>query len=203
MPFEMHMEHLDYALLNSHGDIEAEAFFLKLARENREVADMVIGIRDSFFEAHARTDLQPEHVQFIKRALLRILALACAAPYAVNRERVPERLLEVFEEAYRDCENPESTHARYMRLADLGGVYDLWMARFSADLHYYGFHCLHAHGPIFALADAWVIACEEDQQRAAHRLATEKWATQDINPSVAKALDEALGATPGDDEEKR
>lgn len=206
MSFEMRREHLNYALLNSQeGDTETEAFFAKLSSQGADdVVEKVRGIRDSFFENHAWQDLPPEHVQLLEWAMLRILAFTCAGPYAANDERVPEGLLEVFEEVYRDCENPKSTHVLYEHLADLGDVYDIWMGRFSSDLHYYGFHSLRAHGPVFALAYAWVIACEEDQQRAAHRLAAEEWAARDISPSVTKALGEALGGeTLGNDEETR
>ena len=200
MEFVMNPDDLAYAKeqASSHRTVQDFLdYFADGEAPQRELLSALYGIRDQFFDPeHFAEGISEQDREEADKAVLCIEVFVFAGLYSANKKRVPKGFVAVFHDLLPGCQDPYKINESHEIFCSPGGIAREWISEFDQRVIEENF-CLHVTGPIYALAQAFVVAQEEEAAEETNRQDALAWEGK-VSPFVLKSLDEALG---GDDEE--
>lgn len=197
MELIMSEECFQYAMSSAADDVTVADFLSEIEQSEGGGADLLAilyRMRDTYVD-HLTGDVDAKIKEQDRKNFLLPAVHLVSGLHILNGKKVPTGLMDVIDAYEQGCEIFAAIVYRDEYFRDRGPVNSQWIQEFAqkctrADL------CQHGIGPIFALAMAWIEACEREEARDKQRRLTEWEGT--ISSPMAAALDDALG---GDDEE--
>lgn len=116
------------------------------------------------------------------------VCIIIGALYSANGEKVPPDTSKVFQELRKDCASLEHIQERFDLLSSL---HDKWASYSFASAMQEGF-CEHGLGYLYALAEAFIIAQKEDEQRSAEQKALSEDVarrTKNLSPKILQFIE--------------
>lgn len=202
MKFVMNPSDLAYARNQTLNHRTVQGFLDRLsegATPRPELLNALYDMRDKYLDPnHLEEGITTQRREEASKAFLNAAIFIFAGLYSRNGERVPGGLLDTLAGLLPGCEEDESkARASHVIFCSPGGISHDWIEEFEGRTYDF---CLHAIGPLYALAKAFVVAQEEEAAEEANRQSALAWEGE-VSPSVLESLGEALGETSDDEDE--
>ena len=191
MELIMEEEHLQYVNRSAVDDAAAKDFLSKVGQSEGGGPDLlsILYRMCDVYVDHLLGYADAERKEQDRKDFLRPAVQILSGLHILYNEKVPTGLMDFIDECERGCETYMAIAYRDEYFRDRGPVNLQWIRGFGSKCGEAQL-CHHGVGPIFALAMAWLEACEHEEARDRQRRLTE-W-EETMSPSVTAALGEAL-----------
>jgi len=198
MKFVMNPSDLAYVRKQTLNHRAVQDFLDRLAEgatPQPELLNALYDMRDKYLDpSHLEEGITTEMREEGGKIFLSAAIFIFAGLYSANGERVPRGLVDTLAGLLPGCEEDvNKASARHEIFCSLGGISHDWIEEFEGRAYHYEL-CLHAVGPIYALAEAFVVAQEKEVAQEANRQDALAW-EKGVSSSVLESLGEALGAS--------